>query len=123
MNLNDAPYDALERIFHEPNRLAIMSALASADQGLRFGDLKQVCNLTDGNLNRHLKALDEAKAISIWKRFVKGKPCTTVSISKIGLKRFTEYLSALEKVLESAKTAVSEETKEEGGMLGGFQNA
>ena len=41
-------------------RLAITSALCQADDGKAFADLKQLCNLTDGNLNRHLKVLEEA---------------------------------------------------------------
>ena len=45
--------NALERIFHEPNRLAIMSTLCAADEGLAFTDLRDACGLTDGNLNRH----------------------------------------------------------------------
>lgn len=49
--------DPLERIFHEPNRLAVMSHLAAAAQGLTFPALRDACGLTDGNLNRHLKAL------------------------------------------------------------------
>ena len=50
----DNPFEALERIFHEPSRMAIMSALCAADGGLTFNELKERCALTDGNLNRHL---------------------------------------------------------------------
>ena len=82
------PYDALEKIFHEPNRLAIMSHLCAADGGISFGELRDACNLTDGNLNRHLKALEEAGAVKIAKTFVDAKPRTTISISKTGLDRF-----------------------------------
>ena len=51
------PANALERLFHEPNRLAILSALCTARNGISFTDLRDACRLTDGNLNRHLKAL------------------------------------------------------------------
>jgi DNA-binding MarR family transcriptional regulator len=108
---NDNPYEALENIFHEPNRLAIMSALCAADKGLTFVQLKDQCNLTDGNLNRHLKALEEADAIRIEKTFVAMKPRTTVLLSKKGLQRFTEYLAALTAVLKKAKAAIPEEKK------------
>jgi DNA-binding transcriptional ArsR family regulator len=94
--------EALERIFHEPNRLAIMSALCAADRGLSFGELKEECDLTDGNLSRHLKVLQEAKAITVKKTFVGEKPRTTVYLSKQGLERFGEYLAALREVLEQA---------------------
>jgi len=102
----DNPYDALERIFHEPNRLAIMSAVCAADKGLTFNEIKEACSLTDGNLNRHLKVLEEAGAVAIAKTFVKSKPCTTVKISSEGLKRFHEYLAALSEVIENAKRSI-----------------
>ena len=100
------PFEALERIFHEPNRLAIMSALCAADKGVSFKGLKEECGLTDGNLNRHLKVLQEAKAIRIRKTFVDDKPRTTVSISTTGLDRFSEYLAALSEVLAAARNAL-----------------
>ena len=108
-----SPYDALERIFHEPNRLAITSALCAADDGLSFNELKETCNLTDGNLNRHLKVLEEEGVVKVRKAFVDSKPRTTVSISKVGLDRFTEYLDALSEVLKKAKKAVPAEKRGE----------
>ena len=62
--MNPEPHapDALERLFHEPSRLAIMSALAAAERaGLTFTELKEQCRLTDGNLNRHLAALEDSE--------------------------------------------------------------
>ena len=108
---SDNPYDALERIFHEPNRLAIMSVLCAADGGLAFTDIKAQCGLTDGNLNRHLKALEDAGAIQIHKAFVEAKPRTTVSLSKQGLASFSAYLEALSEVLNKAKKAIPVERK------------
>ncbi len=102
----DNPYTALKTIFHEPNRLAIMSALSCAVDGLTFNDLKQTCNLTDGNLSRHLKALEEACAIHIEKTFVGVKPRTTVFLSDEGRERFLEYLRALEEVLHKASASL-----------------
>ena len=99
-------YDALERIFHEPNRLAIMSALCATRAGLTFSDLKDACKLTDGNLNRHLKVLEEAGTVRIHKAFVDAKPRTTILISATGLERFGQYLEALSEVLKKAKLAV-----------------
>jgi len=110
---NDNPYEALEKIFHEPNRLAIMSAVCAADEGLSFNELKESCNLTDGNLNRHLKVLEEAGAVRIEKKFIDAKPRTTVIITGTGLDRFNEYLSALSEVLKKAKKSIPEERKNE----------
>lgn len=98
--------DILERIFHEPSRMAIMSALCAADGGLTFVELKETCSLTDGNLSRHLKALEEAGAIRIEKAFVGVKPRTTVRLTPAGLDRFRDYLAALEDILEKARQAL-----------------
>lgn len=110
MNSND-PYEALEKIFHEPNRLAIMSALCASNSGLTFTELKDQCRLTDGNLNRHLKVLEEAGVIKVRKEFVDNKPRTTVLLSGKGLNRFNEYLAALSEVLEKAKGAMAAEDR------------
>ncbi len=99
------PHEALEKLFHEPNRLAILSALCAAPGGLTFGDLKAACNLTDGNLSRHLAALEEADVIRVQKEFVGVKPRTTVFLTDAGLDRFNDYLAALEDVLEQARRA------------------
>jgi DNA-binding transcriptional ArsR family regulator len=107
-------YDALERVFHEPSRLAIMSALCAAREGLSFPELRDTCRLTDGNLNRHLKVLDEASVIRIRKEFVDAKPRTTVELSERGMKRFTEYLGALNEVLERARQSIPAERPAQG---------
>lgn len=109
--MTDDIYDALEKIFHEPNRLSIMSALCAADKGMTFSELKTECRLTDGNLNRHLKVLEEAGAIRITKAFVDSKPRTTVALSARGLKRFQDYLAALNEVLLQAKKNLPIESK------------
>ncbi len=103
------PFDCLEKIFHEPNRLAIMSALCAADGGVPFTDLKTSCRLTDGNLSRHLKLLEETGAIRVDKSFVQLRPRTTVHLTKVGFKRFNEYLAALTTVLEQARQAAGSE--------------
>jgi len=104
---HDNPYAALKTLFHEPNRLAMMSALSQAIDGLTFNALKRECDLTDGNLSRHLKALEEAGAIRIEKTFVDAKPRTTVFLSDAGRKSFIEYLQALEEVLQKAAESVA----------------
>jgi DNA-binding MarR family transcriptional regulator len=109
------PYNGLKSIFHEPNRLAIMSALCSAANGLSFKELKDECGLTDGNLSRHLKALEEAEVINIEKAFVNVKPRTTIWLTDKGRDSFIEYLQALEEALLKAADAVS--SGEEGASL------
>lgn len=107
-----AASDALERIFHEPARLAIMSALCAAGgDGQTFSELKVDCRLTDGNLSRHLKALEDYGAVRIEKKFIDLKPRTTVYLSAEGLSRFRQYLDALEDMLKAARMAIPEPKK------------
>ena len=120
------PHEALEKIFHEPNRLAIMSALCAAPGGVTFTDLKTACGLTDGNLSRHLAALEEDGAIRIKKEFVGAKPRTTVFLTDTGLDRFNDYLTALEDVLQQAKRAqatLDARTKAKGSVPRGARTA
>jgi DNA-binding transcriptional ArsR family regulator len=101
------PTTNLEKLFHEPNRLAILSALANADEeGLSFGELRVLCRLTDGNLNRHLAALEEEGIVRVKKAFVDRKPRTTILPTTKGLDRFAAYLAALECVLKEARDAL-----------------
>lgn len=103
----DSDSPALERIFHEPSRMTILSALCAADEPLSFPALKSLSGLTDGNLSRHLKALEEAGVIRIRKTFVGVKPRTTITLTEKGLKRFDEYLSALADVLKKARQSMA----------------
>lgn len=118
-----ARYEALERIFHEPNRLAIMSNLCAADDGMNFTELRNICNMTDGNLNRHLKVLEEANTIKIDKQFVDNKPRTTIRLSSTGLTRFNEYLTALSDVLKQAQAAMPTTAKAKDRPLRGLRPA
>ena len=105
----EPPHEALERLFHEPARLAEMSHLCAAPDGLPFTTLRDACRLTDGNLNRHLKALREAGVVSVRKAFVRERPVTTVLATARGAERFGEYLDALAAVLREARRALPAE--------------
>ena len=92
------------------NRLAIMSALGGAVDGLTFSELKEQCVLTDGNLSRHLKALDESGAVQIKKAFVGARPRTTVYLTGAGRTSFVAYLQNLEAVLRHAAESMVPES-------------
>ena len=62
-------YEGLDRIMHEKARLGIMTSLLTHPDGLLFNDLKELCLLTDGNLSRDIKVLNEAGLVEIWKSF------------------------------------------------------
>lgn len=100
-------YDGLERIFHEKARLGIMTSLVTHSRGLVFGDLKDLCQLTDGNLSRHLQILHEAGFVEIWKGFHKKRPQTLCRVTEGGRSRFLEYINVLETVVQDALKATS----------------
>ena len=98
-------YDGLDRVLHEKARLGILTSLSTRPEGLLFNDLRRLCALTDGNLNRHLEVLQGAGLVEIWKRFEGRRPQTLVRLSVEGRRRFLEYLGELEKVLHDARKA------------------
>jgi DNA-binding MarR family transcriptional regulator len=102
-------YDGLDRVIHERARLSVLTSLVTHAKGLLFGDLKQLCALTDGNLNRHLQVLEEAKLIAITKGVQNNRPQTFCRITALGRKRYIEYLAVLEQVLLDAAVAVKTE--------------
>ena len=107
MRMADNPFASLSRVMHEPNRLALISALAAAVDGLSFGELKELCDLTDGNLNRHLKALEDDGIIAQRRESARGgRPRTTITLTSAGRRRFVKYLENLEEVLAQAAAAV-----------------
>jgi DNA-binding transcriptional ArsR family regulator len=100
-------YDGLDRVIHEHARLSVLTSLVTHAQGLTFGELKQLCALTDGNLSRHLQVLDEAGLVTIFKGVEHNRPLTLCRITASGRKRYIEYLSVLERVLTDAESAVN----------------
>lgn len=108
----DNLYSGLKKIFHEPSRLAIMSALSRSVDPLTFNQLKEECNLTDGNLSSHLKMLEDAEVVKMKKTFLNSKPCTEISLTDKGRENFINYLKALEVVLRNAAEALSSEDKD-----------
>ena len=98
-------YSGLDRVLHEKARLGIMTSLVTRPAGLSFNELKQLCALTDGNLNRHLKVLQEAGLVEVWKGVKRNRPQTLCRITAEGKKRFLDYIETLERVIADAADA------------------
>jgi len=98
-------YDGLDRVIHEKARLSVLTSLVAHPRGLVFGDLKQLCSLTDGNLSRHLQVLEEAGLIDIEKGYEHNRPQTICRITARGRRRYLDYLTVLEQVVRDAATA------------------
>jgi DNA-binding MarR family transcriptional regulator len=109
-------YEGLDRVIHERARLSVLTSLVANPRGLAFGDLKQLCALTDGNLNRHLRVLEKGKMVEIEKKQDRNRPLTVCHITASGRKRYVEYLSTLEQVVRDAARVTKEEPSP--GFLG-----
>jgi DNA-binding MarR family transcriptional regulator len=86
---------------HQPVRLQIMAALVTlgSEEEVDFSYLRDLLDVTDGNLGAHLRKLEEAGYITVNKEFVERKPRTFVSASKAGRQVFQEHVQALEEIL------------------------
>ena len=96
------PINNLNKLFDSRVRLGIMSALMVND-GVNFNDLKELLEITDGNLASHLKALEENNIIKVDKGFIGRKTNTTYAITKNGEKEFKQHIAALEKMINATK--------------------
>jgi DNA-binding MarR family transcriptional regulator len=101
-------YEGLDRVIHERARLSVLTSLVTNPKGLAFGDLKQLCALTDGNLNRHLRVLEKGKMVEIIKKHDRNRPLTVCRITPSGRARYVEYLSTLEQVVRDAAKVTGE---------------
>lgn len=101
-------YAGLDRLFHERARLGIVTVLAGQGEPIPFAELKRLCGLTDGNLNRHLQALAEAGYVDVRKDAASRRAVTTCRLTEAGRERFVEYLAELERVLRDATRAAAD---------------
>jgi DNA-binding MarR family transcriptional regulator len=101
-------YEGLDRVIHERARLSVLTSLIANPKGLAFGDLKQLCALTDGNLSRHLRVLEKGEMVEIVKEYHRNRPQTVCHITTSGRKRYVEYLSTLEQVVRDAAKVTKE---------------
>jgi DNA-binding MarR family transcriptional regulator len=114
-------YEGLDRVLHEKARLGIMTSLITKPDGLLFGELKELCALTDGNLSRHLDVLSEAAMVRVWKGYEGRRPQTLVRITAEGRKHFLAYLAELERVLKDAQAReTAKGAKKEGKLPPGW---
>lgn len=96
------PISGLNKIFDNRIRLGVMSALA-VNEEINFNDLKQLLEVTDGNLATHLQTLEDNGFIKVRKGFIGRKTNTTYAITKAGQKAFTDHISGLEKMIKKLK--------------------
>lgn len=88
----------LNKVFDSRVRLGIMSVLMVNDS-VDFNTMKELLDVTDGNLASHLKALEKEEVIEVRKQFVGRKPNTSYRVTPSGAKLFKEHIDALEKLI------------------------
>jgi len=94
--------EEFDKAFENRIRLQIMSVLA-VNNTYDFNSLKDLLQVTDGNLASHLKALEKADYISIFKTFVGRKPNTQYSATQEGKDAFKKHLKALENLIKQQR--------------------
>ena len=88
----------INKVFESRIRLGIMSVLI-VNESYDFNSLKEILDVTDGNLASHLKALEEKEMITVNKQFIDRKPNTSYSATKKGVEEFQLHIKALENLI------------------------
>jgi len=96
------PINGLNKVFDNRIRLGVMSILVMNEE-VSFNDLKDMLEVTDGNLATHLLNLEENGYLKVKKGFIGKKTNTTYSITKAGEKAFGEHVAALEHMIKGVK--------------------
>jgi DNA-binding MarR family transcriptional regulator len=97
----------LDRLIHEPGRLAILTVLSSVTDA-DFVFLQRTTGLTKGNLSSHLTKLEQAGLVEIEKRFVRKKPNTNAALTALGKERIAKHWDQLERLKRLSETPVRE---------------
>lgn len=92
----------LNELIHQPVRLRVMATLVTLEEGneVEFTYLRELLEVTDGNLGAHLRKLEEAGYITVNKTFIERKPRTFLAATASGRKVFREHVAALESILK-----------------------
>lgn len=97
-----SPFDNLDKVLEHRLRLQVVSVLV-ANESYDFNALKELLDVTDGNLATHLKALEREKYISINKSFIDRKPNTRYKVTERGRTAFRKHLEAMEELIKQQR--------------------
>lgn len=93
--------DNFHKAFENKARLGIMSVLMVNNE-VSFNELKELLEMTDGNLATHLKAIEKVKFLRVKKEFVDRKPKTTYEATQSGKAAFEAHLKTLEALIKQS---------------------
>jgi DNA-binding MarR family transcriptional regulator len=100
--VNPDLFPQLNRVIHEKGRLAIMSALAAAPE-LSFTELRDLLDMTDGNLTTHIRTLQQEGFVSVAKSYQNNRPLTSCALTPAGRKAFAQYIDVLDQIVRQSK--------------------
>ena len=100
--MNPELFLQLNRVIHEKGRLAIMSALAAAPE-LAFTELRDLLDMTDGNLTTHIRTLQQEGFVSVAKSYQNNRPLTSCALTAAGRKAFAQYIDLLDRIVRQSK--------------------
>jgi predicted ArsR family transcriptional regulator len=89
----------INKAFENRVRLGVMAILMVNDW-VDFGDLKEMLNLTDGNLASHITALEKENFVQVRKAFIGKRPNTSFQATSDGKQAFQDHLNALEALIK-----------------------
>jgi len=92
----------ISKAFDHRIRLGIMSVLMVNDS-MEFTALKELLDVTDGNLASHIKALEQEQYLLVTKQFIGKKPNTSYSATPEGKTAFENHLNALEQLIRQSR--------------------
>jgi DNA-binding transcriptional ArsR family regulator len=108
---------ALDRMIHEPSRLAILTILRRT-AGADYLFIRRLTGLSKGNLSNHLAKLEEAGLVSIGKHFEGKKPVTTVKLTHEGQETIEAYWKEMERIASESRRRPSEKKDAPAGSFG-----
>ena len=91
-------FDQLNKAFESRVRLGLMSILI-VNSWVSYKEIKDLLEVTDGNLASHIQSLEKIKYLEIKKQFIGKKPLTTYKVTKTGKDAFEKHIEGLEKLL------------------------
>lgn len=94
--------EGLDNLIHERNRLSLISALA-AHSRLSFSELKELLQMSDGNLSVQARKLEGAGYISCEKSFVGRTPRTSYALTADGRAALQRYVAHMEALINTMK--------------------
>ncbi|MDH4472998.1 MAG: transcriptional regulator [Fluviicola sp.] len=92
----------INKAFDHRIRLGIMSVLM-VNEWIEFTTMKELLEVTDGNLASHVKALEQEEFIVVTKQFIGKKPNTRYAATAAGKLAFEQHLNALEQLIKQSR--------------------